>query len=456
MKSPHSGPIFQTPCRSFLERRGVLFRLPKPALYALPFLAVALSGCNLWPDNPAPAKISARPAPTPKASKPVGKPQITAEVLREWINRWTNPIQKTQRQTRPVVMYIDPDVLAHRHPAWELADALQAGVAPSAPRSVPVTAPIQVTPPAEVAPVPAAAPFTRLPAAIITVRGSEQAQRRTQNASTERFLADISRRDAALLRDVQRWALQFLEDEVANARRQALSELDPNLLPADVQLELTNLRLEQAVAALPNSQRTAAQKAATAARIREIELRWQNVLRAQEADQVAKFNIAMNDVPERVRRQGQERIQRLATRIRTDRAVSREAVREEQTTLLANDFAPGSLDLSLRLPAANSVRVPTTNVAAGISRQFSKTSSPGRPSVGQLEETGALTVPRNNATRAQIQRLRNLARSDARDWARLAALSLGGRWSASSRYPNRTPQALDLLVGTRGTRPGHD
>jgi hypothetical protein len=434
-----------TPCRSFAERRGVLFRQAAVALALLP-----LAGCNLWPDTPPATQITAKPVPTPKSGKkPGGKPQITAEVLREWVNRWTKPLKRTAVTSQPALIYIDPVILEHRHPAWELANALEAGAAPAPARIVPVSVPQKVVPPPEVAPPSAAETRTELPPITMAIRGSEQAQRRLQNASTERFLADTSRRDAAMLRDVQRWARQFLEDEVANARRQALSELDPSLLPSDVQLELTNLRLQQALDALPASPRTPAEKAATTARIHEIELQWQEVLRAQEAEQVRKFNVAMNDVPEKVRKQGQERIQQLVARIRTDRSTSREAVREEQAALLANDFAPGSLDLSLRLPAANSVRLPEGGRTYQSVRQFSKTSSAGLPSVGQFEENGALTVSRSNATQAQIRRLRSLAQSDARDWARLAALSLGGRWSDSPRYPNRTHQALDLLVGTR-------
>src|SRR5690606_11063507 len=120
----------------------------------------------------------------PGARTAAGRPTatlspITNQTVRQWIERISarRPEPRDGTSYLPVVS-INTEVLATRHPAWLLANALSEGGTVAVPGRVSAGAPPQVTAPPAVRMQPSTVTVNRASAQTIMVRGSEPSNRR--------------------------------------------------------------------------------------------------------------------------------------------------------------------------------------------------------------------------------------------------------------------------------------
>jgi hypothetical protein len=393
---------------------------------------------------------------------PGGPGDITNATVNAWVDRVLAPrVKKAPRKTRTHRYYIDVATLAHRHPAWQLADAIAKKTAPAAPHMSAPGAMPALPPPALAAPFVSAHEIS-LPAETITLGVDARSARATQSAYGDKFLDSVKRRQVNEALQEDALARQALEEEIAEARRATLARLDPTLLPDEVQLRLTNLRLQLLVARLDARRdlqlvRVAPQAEQEAVESRidkqleditnsilEIETKWNAQLRAQEKEQQSRVAHAFEVVPREMRVAGEARIAAQSQERKAQRIATRDEVARTNEALLQEDFTTGSLNLSVRLPAAR--RIALKVPPAGITEKNQTLGQRPSSLVEPLPAIGALglQVP---ARQAEIAKLREQATSDATRFARLAALKWGGVYTTDRRAQNRTRQAIRLLFG---------
>lgn len=405
-----------------------------------------------------------------------GPEQITGNVVKTWINTWLNPpARQSATRTPPPLMYVNVDELARRHPAWQLASALEQPLTPLPPELRPLFNPVAPsTVQTSIDPAPPEPPI-EVQAQVVRSGTDEKSRRDQQAAAGDQFLAATSRRQTRQARDEETLARQSLDERVDAARRAMLTELDPALLPQDVQLQLINLRLQLVIVTArireerkrldargvtsESPERVTAEARwrreleATITPLEEIEERWGLRLRAQEQAQAAKIRESYTEVPARIRREGEAMIAREAAERKQLRETERAGVRQTREELLDRDFAPGSLDLALRLPAADVVPLPPT-VPGQPTAKKSQTlpeQTASNPSRFQILDA-ALARP-GQALAQRPAQLRQLARKEATHWARLVVINLGGRLTSNPGAQNRTREAEQALFGPAGRAP---
>ncbi len=373
--------------------------------------------------------------------------KIDAATLRAYVERWTNPEKAGVSNARPAI-YIDPDALERRHPAWRLANEMERGaVSPSSPRILRALAPISVE--NRLAGDPGKAPQSpsnrAVSGVVISDRDANRAVNSSSNRGLDQFFAQSAAREALRARDETFLARRALDDATALARRGAVSEADLPTLSPEEALELLNLRLEL----LRNLSRTPAQREAAREEIRAIEARYAALLKRQTEAQAARLRAATLDIPNRLRREGLLQIERQARITARKQADLRRELAQETRALARRDFA--SLPaLQVELPKVRPLS------STGISRSFAP-SAPQPPA--EFFETARLGRASNAPLEAQrtdsiqnraqiVVRLRRQARFEALQWARRAASNLGGTWSQSKTAPDRTQSALEILFPT--------
>ncbi|HVF10807.1 MAG TPA: hypothetical protein VNA16_08390, partial [Abditibacteriaceae bacterium] len=206
---------------------------------------------------------------------------------------------------------IDVVALATRHPAWQLADALERTQpvllafspvnvpgAPGSPQTLPDAASLAspALPPLRAAPRATFSGFAasgyspgffrpELRVAATGFDALEWTARQRQDQALAAFIGDVATAQNASLK-TRRLSLEAgLEDDIEVAQRMGLAELEPSLLPDPMQLEMTNLRLrllEQLYITEP--ERTAAEK-----RLQVLEAEWEEKLRRQETERLAEL-----------------------------------------------------------------------------------------------------------------------------------------------------------------------
>ncbi|HEX8463979.1 MAG TPA: hypothetical protein VF627_05110, partial [Abditibacterium sp.] len=228
------------------------------------------------------------------------------------------------------------------------------------------------------------------------------------------------------------------------ARRGAVAELDLSLVPPEVALELTNLRLQL----LRNLAKTPAQRAAAREELEAIEARYAQIWREQTALQAERLRQLTLEAPARAAREGLASIaQENAAATRT-RAAARRAEERRLAAQLAADLARSGTDLSLRLPAARIVPAVQSARQQSNSQVFETSSAP-LASAEAIEARPLSSTRRLDA--ALLAGLRRQARDEAREWARLVAARWGSRWSQKPDVPDRTGAAVqELFAGSRG------
>ena len=335
-------------------------------------------------------------------------------------------------------MRIDVEALARRHPAWQLADTLERGSAsPSSPQIAPLlqnlAAPSFLTPPAGLD-----GNLSRRPAIVVRQNASSRAALSRQNAAVERFFASAAARDALRSRDEAFLSRRALENTITASRRGAVSELDLSLIPPDVALELTNLRLQL----LRNLSKTPAQREAAREDIAAIEARYAQIWREQTALQALRLRQINVDAPVRAQREGLANIARASQVTTQNRAAARREVRSELQSQLSRDVARIDDDLTLSLPSTPAVAA-VQSAKRSATAQFFETPQEAVSSAKALDASSLASPRRSDA--ALVSQLRRQARDDAREWARLVAAQWGSRWSNNEGAPNRTGAAVQQL-----------
>lgn len=409
-----------------------------------------LAGCAAPPASPpvATKKLVVK-NPNPKLENP-----FSQAVVKRWLQNATASQVKNLQPTspqKPPAVYMNLDVLARRHPAWQLADALQNGAAlPAAPKvSAPQTVGANLSSsssrnnaPALPSPIPDRALV--LPASQISSSAPKRSLRAEQEAALANFLAATQSRRDADVRSLTNLQINALEDEAEVAARRAVPELDP-LLPAErTQLELINLRLQL----LRNIPKTPEEEAAANARLDELEARWQRQLHEQAQNRAAAIENATITIPARLKLEGATRLAAQNATQSAQRRAAREELDARQNELLNRDFGADDLRLSLQLPSAQTVAAPQNASAIGVNRNFSKTSGGVSPSNRALPRTGAapaIFAGQRSAQSRTILALRAQARTEAARWAQLAAAQEGWIWQNNPALPDQTARALDIL-----------
>lgn len=370
--------------------------------------------------------------------------KIDAQTVRAYIARWTKPDEIARAGARRAV-FINAEVLARRHPAWRLADDLERGaVSPSTPR---IARALQTEKTASFlarnTPEKLASLTRDFPGAVLNVGGADSISGARQNRALDQFLAQSANRDTLRAREDAFLARRALEAATDLARRGAVAELDLPVLPPDVALELLNLRLEL----LRNLARTPAQRAATRVEIRAIEARYEAILKQQTNLQAARLRAATVDMPERVRREGLQKLESAAQITAQKQAQSRRALALETQARWRRDLESSDA-LRLVLPPVRSVLRPETRVSNPVSpRAFTTKADFFEPTPSAVASNAPLET-RTTATGARARianQLRQKARLDAAQWARSCAATLGATWNNSRSAPDVTNQALQIV-----------
>ncbi len=419
-------------------------------------------------------QIAPLPAPKPRAQGSLAGElaKIDAETVRAYIARWTQTPQNTAPGARRAVR-IDAETLARRHPAWQLAGALENGaIEPSNPQiaHVLLSAASVVAEGAD-ASMLAAAPFSTTSRTIAGVvvsanRGSAartSAARTAQSRALDLLLAQSVARDATRARDVALLSRRALDDTVARAARGTVSPSQVPLLAPDLALELLNLRLQL----LRNLARTPQQRAASRQQIRAIEARYNALLQREAAAQAASLRAATLEIPAQIRREGLLQIERDAGNAARQNAQIRAALAQQTRAQIRRDFAPESA-LQLALPPLralpplalppfalpNSAASPLIAAdSSGAAPQFFETARQIDASKAPLAAKGEFS----SRSRAQIAALlRRKARLDAALWSRSYAAHLGATWrqnaaTASSKAPAPDVTTPDLTAAALQT-----
>jgi hypothetical protein len=437
-----------TPRRSLQGQRGVVF-----SVGAISLLGLA-SGCSLTPPAPLYPVATSSPASQQRAKelaryRSVNEAfaKLDAKTVRSWIERWTATLEGSQTRG-PRAVRIDADVLARRHPAWILADELQKGaISPAAPQIARVMA--VASPGVSIASAPGVSlPVSTLPARTLSENFDGEAARLRQNIALDKFFASAQARDALRGRDQAFLDARALEDAIASAQRGAVAELDLSLVPPDIALKMTNLRLQL----LRSLSRTSAQRAASRAELQALQAEFVELWRQQTELQAARMREATINLPARLRSEGLERIAQSSQTEARKRFELRRVVAAEAKSRLRGDFIEGSPDLRLTLPATRRVgSVAARSVSGGgtSASQLIETTPGKLPSVG-IRNEGAL-LSRGGGDAKIVATLRSKARLEARQWASLVAAQLGSQWNNSASNPDRTAAALSILFPSRGS-----
>jgi hypothetical protein len=289
-------------------------------------------------------------------------------------------------------VYVNVMAVARRHPAWQLADALQRNEVPArnaapARSAVAIDAPhlpgndalsarmMPLTPlsPPEISrlnvarallPRPEYSPLTlsaSLPLTALVPQAEQRVtasglsalqeySRQRQSAAIESFLEVAEQRSEI---EVEGRALDLrgaLEENIAAEveafERLALAPTLPPLPSSAVQLEMTNLRLRLQIARLSEAERGQAR-----ARLSQLEAQWIEELRAQEAAQLAQLEQSRRELPLLRRREGSVAVRQALAQLRSAGQQEREAVRAHLLTLLSQDFSQDEATLGIVLPS---------------------------------------------------------------------------------------------------------
>ena len=217
------------------------------------------------------------------------------------IARWQSPSPKSLApRARPAFLPLAGQI----HPALSLARAQNSAPSPLLLRgngddfsfsSVPLAVPHIGT--------PNGAPLRVVAAR--TIGASSASGASPTGADVQAFLSGWAARQSLARADEEFLGRRALNERIALQGRSALAELDLSLVPPDVQLELTNLRLQLLpLLAVPRGQRARAQ-----ARIDAIEARLRAIWQAETARQARLWRQSLEEVPARLSREGEAALQ---------------------------------------------------------------------------------------------------------------------------------------------------
>lgn len=285
-------------------------------------------------------------------------------------------------------------------------------------------------------------------------------------ASLDGFLQAASVRQAASRRAQESEARATLSDDVLAARDVLLPPLEPFGLPAEVQLEIINLRLKL----LPNSNTAAPEREKAQARLFLLQEVWRAKLLAQQQLLLDEWNRQREEEPLRVQREGETLI--AAQNERTQRLDQARLAQlsDQQRRFLSTDFG-NDRALAIGLPPYSMMQFSETP-RSRTPRNGISNSDPGffaplaqRELFAQREIVNATSLRHfgvsladqndNSAVQLRTQSLRSQALRDARSWAlnlaRARGWKLARRPSADTRDETRSAlQMLDASEKPRG------
>ena len=399
--------------------------LPKIALLAL--CGAGLSGCGAvetvrgrfaMPVEPTPSPAQIARLKNNRAFKSLDASlgDLNAEKVRAAIARFTD---KTEAifQSAP----LQPLVLGKlgNAPLTNLSGDLSQSARPIAPDLWNVGLPNAPFPGSNAgfSPFSSAARTQILPARVV---GAKDAASFDPRALARRELAQIlsgwTARQNQSREEDEALARRNITDRVNGAARAAVEAVPLSPVPPDVQAELTNLHLQL----LANLEAAPAEQAQAARRIEEIQARLREIWARETRRQAALLQAALVDVPDQLKREKLEQLDReIALQVATDRS-ERLQLRDEFERALAEEAAPGKSQKTLRI-AQPSVLAPLGNVSVEkIQTRSLAGASSGAP-VGKergVLAPGALSVALNESQ--LTAKLRASQKREAQIWARAA------------------------------------
>ena len=498
-------------CRLALVNKSLLL------VFVAAVFTTCISGCA--PTAPIPADVSAvrsTPRHNQRANSSIPA-SAQPSVLQRWWKALTSP--KSSASTPAAannvsslsIVAVDVAAIASHHPAWKLADALQGNRAPSVhfePMAGSSASAISVASPsfdvnfnspanpgnnsdASVSPEEFFAPQPDLSnanaAQEITADGLEELETnvgREQRESIEEFLRLVSSRQNDWRKDYDSILQIALSEDVAAMQRTALPPVSPLLPSPEVQLEMTNLRLQLS----RNIFATEKEIEAARARLSLLLGQWRETLRGQQQQRLDELERIRVQQPAAAKSAGLERIERDLSEIQQAQQIAQNAIWEEHRARVETDFGDEQARLGIVLPATgvlpNAAGASGNTATSGASILETSTSLPARstPARGALSSLGIaepLAFARTNPIRAasvagtsamagatfrsdsgskaaRIQSLRELAWQESIKQIQMASRRAGWQWrtlsqaQASARnsgmvIPNRTPQILQML-----------
>jgi hypothetical protein len=357
--------------------------------------------------------------------------------------------------------------IAARHPAWKLAEALEknrvqplqfeaiAGRSPVA-GSTPAAPSFDVRFPAATDAFATNAENRNLPAPAWGAVASNETENREPESGADDFVAPVviapdmqELREAARARqensiaeflraartrqaDWQRDYRVVLEtalgEKIEVAQQRAPSSVALVLPSPELQLEMTNLRLQL----LSNVFSTPGEREKASARLQELMKLWRAALAKQEkirADELERLRV---EEPARLRQIGLTQLEEQLETIRRAQQANRDAIAAEHRARLEADFGDENARLAITLPplGAPGVLPPpgATSFSSATSQSnpaferiiFPRTYAPQRASVSAFSGVAASQTQIATARAAQIRALRALAWHDAKRQAKMA------------------------------------
>ena len=360
-------------------------------------LPLCLSGCGIatrvQSAFPLPTSRQVQPIQNLKGSKKGQAPQfeslerslggLNRTTLDALIERWKSPLpQVTSPRARPAFLPLSAQI----HPALALARTHTSRLSPLFPGARPADFGFSSAPV-----VPQT--FGRqngAPVRVVgarTVRAISTTASAGGNADVRAFLSGWAARQSLARADEEFLGRRALNERIALQGRATLAELDLSLVPPEVQLELTNLRLQLLpLLTVPRGQRARAQD-----RIDAIEARLREIWEAETARQARLWRQSLEEVPARLSREGEAALQAQTLRqARLDREQRARARNEALAGLHARALPVLSLGQNAAIaPDAKEARTLLQTPFAPLPRSSRLTSSRLTPDNAPLSARGA-------------------------------------------------------------------
>jgi hypothetical protein len=255
-----------------------------------------------------------------------------------------------------------------------------------------------------------------------------EAVRERQENSIEDFLRAVQTRQINWQRDYREVLKTALGEEIEVAEQRVPDSLAVVLPSPELQLEMTNLRLQL----LSNVFSTPAERKKASARLEELMALWRAALAKQEkirADELERLRV---EEPEQLKRAGLIRLEEQLELIRRAQQANRAAIAAEHRARMEADFGNENARLAIALPPLPALGVLPAPVTAPFAGEinprnpllekiiFPRTRAPQSASVNNFSGVDASRTQILAARSEQIRALRALAWRDAKRQARMA------------------------------------
>jgi len=431
------------------------------------FVCAAFSLCLAGCQNSAPP-ISRAPLPKSQAKTASAGDDANSRAISAWAKAFGQWAQGTSPSVAPSVpgaarketVFVDVSTLARRHPAWRLADAIENNRAPRAdwePLSLPSRPLPRIALPAARAgnsinganalafvPEFAGRGGKTFPARALPLLQERSAE--LQNASLDAFLRAAASRQLGEREALGQTLQVALDEDIDASRRADLPALEPDLPARAIQLEMTNLRLQL----LENARLSAVEKQAARVRLQALENRWRAMLRAQEDERARQLAQLREELPRRMRAEGQSRLTAWKETRAGQDTVALEAVRSAWSGRIAADFATREARLAIAFPADGAApkfwRAASEGAKSSEARPFPATNSNQTFATNSASASGFSVAPSlQNGRAVEAARLRREAVGDAERWTRLLARRKGWTLMPKNQARDATAAALQML-----------